>query len=67
MPLHVRFSDSIINIETWLTPIIAMSGSQGQASPMDQFTGFFQDASMVNLDFMDNPGWNLGVGGNSLI
>jgi len=44
-----------------------MIGSQGQQSPMAQFNGFFQDSSMVNLDFLDNPDWNLAMEGNPLL
>jgi hypothetical protein len=29
---------------------------------MTQFPGFFQDATVFNLDFLDDPGWNLGLG-----
>jgi len=44
-----------------LTKLMVANETQTQESSAAQFPSSFEESSMFNLDFLDDPGWNLGL------
>jgi len=43
------------------TKLIIADEVQPQEPSAAQFPSSFEESSMANLDFLDDPGWNLGL------